>query len=162
METFSEWLDRRPKGVPFFAFLNYFDAHDPYQPPAPYDTWFDSTGRAEYLRVVRAATPARQWPSVAVTGARNGLRPAHSRLPRQSAISVVRCFSQAGPHQEYPGDCGVGPRGRVRGARRLLPRQQPVPGLDSGPSDGSLARKGASRAGGRSIPSRFVISPRRS
>jgi arylsulfatase A-like enzyme len=68
---FLEWLDRRPQGVPFFAFLNYFDAHDPYQPPAPYDTWFDSTGRTEYLRVVRAATPARQWPSVAVTGARN-------------------------------------------------------------------------------------------
>jgi arylsulfatase A-like enzyme len=27
------WLDRNP-GRPFFAFLNYFDAHSPYQPPA--------------------------------------------------------------------------------------------------------------------------------
>ena len=24
------WLDGRPKGQPFFAFLNYYDAHDPY------------------------------------------------------------------------------------------------------------------------------------
>ena len=24
------WLDSQPKGRPFFAFLNYFDAHDPY------------------------------------------------------------------------------------------------------------------------------------
>src|SRR4030095_264806 len=28
---FLEWLDRRPRDAPFFAFLNYFDAHDPYQ-----------------------------------------------------------------------------------------------------------------------------------
>jgi arylsulfatase A-like enzyme len=25
-----DWLDGQPKGQPFFAFLNYFDAHDPY------------------------------------------------------------------------------------------------------------------------------------
>jgi len=80
---FLQWLDRRPTGVPFFAFLNYFDAHDPYQPPAPYDTWFDSTGRAEYLRVVNAATPARQWPSIAVTGAKNGYDGALAYLDSQ-------------------------------------------------------------------------------
>jgi arylsulfatase A-like enzyme len=80
---FLQWLDRRPQGVPFFAFLNYFDAHDPYQPPAPYDTWFDSTGRAEYLRAVRAATPARQWPAGAVTGARNGYDGALAYLDAQ-------------------------------------------------------------------------------
>ena len=28
------WLDRRPDG-PFFAFANYFDAHEPYEPPRP-------------------------------------------------------------------------------------------------------------------------------
>ncbi len=82
---FLEWLDRRPKGVPFFAFLNYFDAHDPYQPPAPYDTWFDSTGRSEYLRMVRAATPARLWPAPAVTGARNGYDGALAYLDVQVA-----------------------------------------------------------------------------
>ncbi len=35
---------------PFFAFLNYFDAHDPYQPPAPFDTLF--LGREPRLRRV--------------------------------------------------------------------------------------------------------------
>ena len=80
---FLQWLDRRPKGVPFFAFLNYFDAHDPYQPPAPYDTRFDTTGRAEYLRVVRAATPARQWPAGAVAGAINGYDGALAYLDNQ-------------------------------------------------------------------------------
>ena len=29
------WLDRRPVR-PFFLFVHYFDAHDPYDPPAPY------------------------------------------------------------------------------------------------------------------------------
>ena len=29
------WLDRRPQR-PFFAFLNYFDAHAPYYPPEPF------------------------------------------------------------------------------------------------------------------------------
>jgi hypothetical protein len=27
------WLSRRPSGRPFFAFLNYYDAHDPYLTP---------------------------------------------------------------------------------------------------------------------------------
>jgi arylsulfatase A-like enzyme len=30
---FSAWLSSRPEGRPFFAFLNYFDAHDPYLTP---------------------------------------------------------------------------------------------------------------------------------
>jgi len=30
---FLVWLDRRPDDRPFFAFLNYFDAHRPYDPP---------------------------------------------------------------------------------------------------------------------------------
>jgi arylsulfatase A-like enzyme len=30
---FLSWLDRRKASHPFFAFLNYYDAHDPYIPP---------------------------------------------------------------------------------------------------------------------------------
>jgi arylsulfatase A-like enzyme len=33
-------LSRRPRNRPFFLFLNYMDAHEPYLPPAPYDTLF--------------------------------------------------------------------------------------------------------------------------
>ncbi|MEO5701191.1 MAG: sulfatase [Casimicrobiaceae bacterium] len=36
------WLDGRDTDVPFFAFLNYMDAHAPYQPPAPFDRQFSS------------------------------------------------------------------------------------------------------------------------
>lgn len=47
---FLAWL-ARSRDLPFFAFLNYFDAHDPYQPPPPFDLiyadsrpryWFES------------------------------------------------------------------------------------------------------------------------
>lgn len=36
------WMDAEPDR-PFFVFLNYFDAHAPYLPPAPYDTLFGPT-----------------------------------------------------------------------------------------------------------------------
>ncbi len=31
------WLDKRPKG-PFFLWLHFYDAHDPYDPPEPFKT----------------------------------------------------------------------------------------------------------------------------
>lgn len=37
---FMQWLARRDARRPFFAFLNFFDAHEPYLPPAPFDTLF--------------------------------------------------------------------------------------------------------------------------
>jgi arylsulfatase A-like enzyme len=42
---FLRWLDRVPSGRPFFAFLNYFDAHQPYLPPAEFDERFGPTDR---------------------------------------------------------------------------------------------------------------------
>ena len=38
-DDFLRWLDEDPQ-TPFFAFLNYFDAHSPYSPPPPYDLKF--------------------------------------------------------------------------------------------------------------------------
>jgi len=41
-EEFVAWLDgREPR--PFFAFLNYFDAHEPYLPPEPWNLRFSET-----------------------------------------------------------------------------------------------------------------------
>jgi len=38
---FLNWLAQTKKeGRPFFAFLNYFDAHEPYLPPAPFNRMF--------------------------------------------------------------------------------------------------------------------------
>ncbi len=41
---FVSWLDRKTPR-PYYAFLNYFDAHDPYVPPKPYDTMFGPNPR---------------------------------------------------------------------------------------------------------------------
>ena len=38
-QHFLAWLQDKGK-QPWFAFLNYFDAHGPYLPPVPYDTMF--------------------------------------------------------------------------------------------------------------------------
>jgi arylsulfatase A-like enzyme len=38
-ESFLRWLSKKGER-PFFAFLNYYDAHDPYLPPAPFDKSF--------------------------------------------------------------------------------------------------------------------------
>jgi arylsulfatase A-like enzyme len=37
---FLAWLGSRDSRRPFFAFLNYFDAHHPYLPAPPFDTMF--------------------------------------------------------------------------------------------------------------------------
>ncbi|MGH7711740.1 MAG: sulfatase-like hydrolase/transferase [Gemmatimonadaceae bacterium] len=42
-ERVLDWLDserRQDSQRPFFLFANYYDAHGPYAPPAPYDTMF--------------------------------------------------------------------------------------------------------------------------
>ncbi len=44
-DEFLRWVDRAP-GKPFFAFLNYFDVHDPYLPPEPYRSRFIGSGGA--------------------------------------------------------------------------------------------------------------------
>jgi len=36
---FLEWTERRGR-APWFAFLNYYEAHGPYLPPVPYDTMY--------------------------------------------------------------------------------------------------------------------------
>ena len=39
------WLDRQPAERPFFAFLNYYDAHAPFEPPADYRRQFGLSAR---------------------------------------------------------------------------------------------------------------------
>jgi arylsulfatase A-like enzyme len=59
---FLAWLDRSP-GRPFFAFLNYFDAHDPYHPPVPFDTLFGPNPRGNPWMI------KRWWDRTSYTGA---------------------------------------------------------------------------------------------
>jgi arylsulfatase A-like enzyme len=51
--TFLTWLDRRPEDRPFFAFLNYFDAHAPYFPPAPFAGRFGEGERGNPMQLER-------------------------------------------------------------------------------------------------------------
>ena len=39
-DAFLDWLRRRRRDRPFFAFLNYFDAHEPYVPPPGFEGRF--------------------------------------------------------------------------------------------------------------------------
>jgi arylsulfatase A-like enzyme len=45
--SFLDWSDDR-QGRPFFAFLNYFDAHQPYIPPEPFRSRFMRDSGATY------------------------------------------------------------------------------------------------------------------
>lgn len=55
--SFLEWQDR-DHDQPFFGFINLFDAHAPYLPPAPYDTLFGPRliGRDPSMREGRSFT----------------------------------------------------------------------------------------------------------
>ncbi len=39
-QAFARWVASRPADRPFFAFLNFFDAHSPYYPPQPFASSF--------------------------------------------------------------------------------------------------------------------------
>ncbi len=61
------WLSTRPPGRPFFAFLNYYDAHDPYLSPKRSPHPFGRTPASsrdfatlrDWLEVVKKRPPAR-------------------------------------------------------------------------------------------------------
>lgn len=46
-ESFVRWSAKLPAGRPYFAFLNFFDAHAPYYPPQPYLTMFGDSSRLQ-------------------------------------------------------------------------------------------------------------------
>jgi arylsulfatase A-like enzyme len=60
---FLRWLDRS-RGRPFFAFLNYFDAHEPYLPPASYARLFAAApgaSRGPYIHQLNQSDHADWW-----------------------------------------------------------------------------------------------------
>src|SRR6185503_8082123 len=50
---FFSWLSSRRVQRPFFAFLNYFDAHEPYLPPQPFDDQFRSSNEPRKNWLIR-------------------------------------------------------------------------------------------------------------
>ena len=65
--AFFEWLGRRRPDRPFFAFLNYFDAHEPYIPPPGYEgrfgiqprTWQDYQFLVDFVGLDKRQVPVR-------------------------------------------------------------------------------------------------------
>ncbi len=68
--SFLRWAGRSPER-PFFAFLNYYDAHDPYLSPAPYDRRFGGVPRPNNLSPLHRylAHPSKVLPSPATVAA---------------------------------------------------------------------------------------------
>ncbi|MEP7346195.1 MAG: sulfatase [Gemmatimonadaceae bacterium] len=56
-QALLSWISRRGTR-PFFAFINYFDAHEPYLPPAPFNRAFGSGGRYWHDELPRPYSPA--------------------------------------------------------------------------------------------------------
>lgn len=63
---FFGWVDQA-QGRPFFAFLNYFDAHEPYLPPAPFDRKFGAGRRDGKHSPLHHAQWNPAWPSRELT-----------------------------------------------------------------------------------------------
>jgi arylsulfatase A-like enzyme len=77
---FLAWIDRRPAERPFFAFLNYFDAHMPYRPPPPWRTMY--MDREPVTRDINNAPRIRPTPEI-ITGLRDAYDGAITYLDTQ-------------------------------------------------------------------------------
>jgi arylsulfatase A-like enzyme len=54
-----EWLDGVSDDAPFFLWVHYFDPHDPYEPPAPFDEAFrGDRGLEQYFETIGHPHPA--------------------------------------------------------------------------------------------------------
>jgi arylsulfatase A-like enzyme len=60
---FLTWLSGTDEARPFFAFLNYFDAHEPLNPPPPFDRAFGQQFKSPKLTFNRA-THWGVWPDM--------------------------------------------------------------------------------------------------
>jgi arylsulfatase A-like enzyme len=55
---FLGWIDRRQAGRPFFAFLNYNDAHAPYWVPRPFDRAFGADPKRPWTNLNKSSRAA--------------------------------------------------------------------------------------------------------
>ena len=59
------WLDAKPRDRPFFAFLNYYDAHEPFQPPmgSPRKYGLSARPESERAAILGALSNVRNQPA---------------------------------------------------------------------------------------------------
>lgn len=73
-DDFLNWLAKRDTQRPFFAFLNYYDAHEPLLPPEPFDGMFGPTKPTvpfEYDTNGVTLTDRKNWTGAEVERFRN-------------------------------------------------------------------------------------------
>jgi len=63
-----DWIDEAP-GRPFFAFLNYYDAHQPYVPPPDQLARFLPPGVEPQQEPIRRTAPDQVWDPLVLAGA---------------------------------------------------------------------------------------------
>ena len=128
------WLPTRGDR-PFFAFLNYYDVHDPYVPPAGADRPFARSGAEKPRTILEKARDDYD-------DCLRSLDDQIGRLPRR-----VGSPRAARPHSDRR---HLGPRRGVRRTRPPGARDQPVPIRASRPSDDrpSVTSPGRSVGGG--------------
>ena len=72
------WLQHRPASRPFYIYINYFDAHSPYVPPAPWDQRFGALPEPV----------VRRW------SAKGGFRPGHA-LPAADRQALINGYDNS-------------------------------------------------------------------
>lgn len=72
------WLRQRPASRPFYIYINYFDAHSPYVPPAPYNHRFGTLPESV----------VRRW------SAKGGFRPGHA-LPAADRQALINGYDNS-------------------------------------------------------------------
>jgi len=63
-EEFISWLVSDNVGSPFFAFLNYYDAHQPYMPPTSFKNRFGHTEPRGKFRYQQNLVEVSNWPDL--------------------------------------------------------------------------------------------------
>jgi arylsulfatase A-like enzyme len=81
-ERFLHWA-REDRSRPFFAFLNYYDAHVPYLPPEPYRSRFQSPGTRLESNLIRGANDTTPWSAEDLRGLEDAYDGALSYLDAQ-------------------------------------------------------------------------------
>ena len=152
-EAFLGWLRQRRPDRPFFAFLNYFDAHAPYVPPPGYEGRFgirpkpprDYDFLFEYYGDGREARCMKRDIQLARDCYDDCIAFLDEQLGR--LLDELRA---AGASRQHGGDHHLGPWRSVRRSWPLRPRLQPLPRRDRRPAGDPLPGRPGGPSGGQS------------
>lgn len=96
-DDFLDWARRNDGERPFFAWLNYFDTHELYLPPSPYQERFAEGGDAwDYSQVIHRIRgyDLDAWRRMRSKAAEEGARPAYEGAVAYSDAHMGRMFSE--------------------------------------------------------------------